>query len=94
MHSPTIPSPFPTRYLYEVCKYNYSNPGFSMATGHFTQVIWKSTAYVGCARTTATSCPGGVTDPVSKRKWFSPVYMLTCEYDDPGKDNLDDAPQL
>ena len=25
-------------YTQEVCKYNFSNPGFSEATGHFTQV--------------------------------------------------------
>ena len=29
--------------------YSYSRPGFSHATGHFTQVIWKSTTKVGCA---------------------------------------------
>ncbi|CCD23057.1 uncharacterized protein NDAI_0B00230 [Naumovozyma dairenensis CBS 421] len=28
--------------------YNYSNPGFSSATSHFTQLIWKSTTEVGC----------------------------------------------
>ncbi|KAF9971575.1 hypothetical protein BGZ73_005452 [Actinomortierella ambigua] len=31
-------------------KYNYNNPGFSMATGHFTQVVWKGTTAVGCAK--------------------------------------------
>ncbi|KAM0751628.1 PR-1-like protein, partial [Meredithblackwellia eburnea MCA 4105] len=29
--------------------YDYSNPGFSESTGHFTQVVWKSTSTVGCA---------------------------------------------
>ena len=29
--------------------YNYDSPGFSTATGHFTQVVWKDTTYLGCA---------------------------------------------
>ncbi|KAM9927433.1 hypothetical protein OXX59_002563 [Metschnikowia pulcherrima] len=33
----------------EISQYDYSNPGFSEATGHFTQVIWASTTKVGCA---------------------------------------------
>ena len=28
--------------------YNYKRPGFSMQTGHFTQVVWKGTTKVGC----------------------------------------------
>ncbi|CAF1052213.1 unnamed protein product [Adineta ricciae] len=31
----------------EVKQYNYGRPGFSMATGHFTQVVWKSTKRIG-----------------------------------------------
>ncbi|OCK84351.1 PR-1-like protein [Lepidopterella palustris CBS 459.81] len=30
-------------------KYNYNNPGFSVATGHFTQVVWKGSLRVGCS---------------------------------------------
>lgn len=32
----------------EVSSYDYSNPGFSMSTGHFTQLVWKGTTQVGC----------------------------------------------
>ncbi|KAI8084979.1 CAP domain-containing protein [Halteromyces radiatus] len=30
-------------------KYNFQHGDFSEATGHFTQVVWKSTTSVGCA---------------------------------------------
>mmetsp|Transcript_13750 Transcript_13750/g.26382 ORF Transcript_13750/g.26382 Transcript_13750/m.26382 type:complete len:409 (-) Transcript_13750:139-1365(-) len=48
--------------------YNYNNPGFSSATGHFTQVVWKGTENLGCAIAT---CSNG-------RKIYS------CNYDPPG----------
>jgi uncharacterized protein YkwD len=39
----------------EVKLYNFSRGGFSMETGHFTQVVWKQTTQIGCA---VTSCNG------------------------------------
>ncbi|KAI8067108.1 CAP domain-containing protein [Gongronella butleri] len=39
----------------EVKDYSYSNPGFSMATGHFTQVVWKGSTKIGCG---FASCNG------------------------------------
>ena len=36
----------PSRYN-EIKDYHYSYPGFSGATGHFTQVMWKATQKVG-----------------------------------------------
>ena len=33
----------------EVNKYNWNNPGFSMETGHFTQVVWRESTRVGYA---------------------------------------------
>ncbi|XP_054158428.1 Golgi-associated plant pathogenesis-related protein 1-like [Oppia nitens] len=30
--------------------YNYSDPKYSPKTGHFTQLVWKDTVHVGCAR--------------------------------------------
>jgi uncharacterized protein YkwD len=32
----------------EQAKYNYSKPGFARSTGHFTQMVWKSTKELGC----------------------------------------------
>lgn len=33
----------------EASKYDYNHPGFSSATGHFTQVVWKGSKQVACA---------------------------------------------
>jgi len=32
----------------EVKGYSFKQPGFSMQTGHFTQVVWRQTTQVGC----------------------------------------------
>ncbi|KHN98715.1 extracellular SCP domain-containing protein Pry1 [Metarhizium album ARSEF 1941] len=40
----------------ERTKYNWANPGFSMNTGHFTQVVWKQTRSLGCGW---KKCSGG-----------------------------------
>ncbi len=39
----------------EIKDYNYARPGFSGATGHFTQVIWNESRELGCGMKT---CPG------------------------------------
>jgi len=31
----------------EIKDYNFNRPGFSMKTGHFTQVVWKGTTRIG-----------------------------------------------
>jgi len=48
--------------------YSYMWPGFSYKTGHFTQVVWKSTKRLGCA---FVFCNG---------KNGTPGYYLVCEY--------------
>ncbi|SMN21736.1 similar to Saccharomyces cerevisiae YJL079C PRY1 Protein of unknown function [Maudiozyma saulgeensis] len=53
----------------EISNYDFSNPGFSSNTGHFTQLVWKSTTQVGCG---VKSC-GGV--------WGD--YVI-CSYDPAG----------
>lgn len=40
----------------EVKDYDYSKPGFSMDTGHFTQLVWKETSKIGCG---VKTCPDG-----------------------------------
>jgi len=52
--------------------YNWDKPGFSEATGHFTQLVWSNTTSVGCGR---TSCQG-------KNK--TPGWYVVCEYYPPG----------
>ncbi|MDB4964983.1 MAG: hypothetical protein JWN44_672 [Myxococcales bacterium] len=34
----------------EVKRFSFRNGGFSMKTGHFTQVVWRGTHEVGCGR--------------------------------------------
>ncbi|KAE9375367.1 PR-1-like protein, partial [Stipitochalara longipes BDJ] len=67
----------------ERVNYNWNNPGFSESTGHFTQIVWKTSTQVGCSRTLCSpgwwvvchySPPGNVlgildafTDNVGKR---------------------------
>ena len=52
----------------EVSQYNFAKPGFSGATGHFTQVVWKGTTEIGCGQ--ARDAKGG-------------TYVV-CNYNPPG----------
>ncbi|KAK6532168.1 hypothetical protein TWF694_003328 [Orbilia ellipsospora] len=51
-------------------KYDYNKPGFSYATGTFTQVVWKDSTQLGCAY--VQNCSGGYPN------------ILLCEYSPPG----------
>lgn len=50
--------------------YDYSNPGFSSDTGHFTQVVWKGTTEIGCGF--KSGCTTG---------WAN---VWVCQYNPPG----------
>ncbi len=56
-------------WVYEVEQYDYSNPGFTEGTGHFTQYVWKESTKVGCAWNTV-ECDGQA------------IFM--CNYNPPG----------
>ncbi|KAF9012626.1 CAP domain-containing protein [Cyathus striatus] len=62
-------------WMGEASQYNYNNPGFSAATGHFTQVVWKSTTSVACA---IADCPAG-----SIFSGLASKYVV-CRYAPPG----------
>lgn len=55
--------------------YNYERGSFSPSTGHFTQMIWKATRYVGCA-SAKSSRTGRMYIAVSQRKKFFSVPKL------------------
>jgi pathogenesis-related protein 1 len=42
------PSDVVTMWYAENSQYAFKAPGFSMSTGHFTQVVWRTTTQVGC----------------------------------------------
>ena len=52
-------------------QYSYRNPGFSSRTGHFTQLVWKSSQKLGC---------GYVQCNTHGRSWD----YLVCEYSPAG----------
>lgn len=59
----------------EVKQYNYSAPGFSSATGHFTQVVWKSSNQLGCGTAKGTKTLNGTR--------FNAFYVV-CHYSPAG----------
>jgi uncharacterized protein YkwD len=61
----------------EVKDYNYNKPGFSMDTGHFTQVVWKGTTKIGCGVKTCNNLSKG-------------FKLYTCSYSSYGNIVSDD----
>ncbi len=61
-------------WMSEASKYDYANPGFSAATGHFTQVVWKSTTQVTAS---VVRCPAGAI-------LAQPTVFVVARYTPPG----------
>ncbi len=57
----------------EAPRYDFSNPGFESATGHFTQLLWKGTMEIGCGHV------GSCTKEGSGMENF-----WVCHYNPPG----------
>jgi hypothetical protein len=56
----------------EYKNYSYAKPGFAMNTGHFTQLVWRSSKKLGCAY---VACDG---------QNGTPGNFLVCEYSPAG----------
>lgn len=81
---PTYDAIYNSWYKEELAHYDFNKPGFSHATGHLTQVIWKGSTKVGCAWTYGKACN------VAGNKR---LFKFVCEYQTQGnilggKDNV------
>lgn len=67
----------------EVERYNFKRGGFSMETGHFTQLVWKNTRRVGCGMTTCKGYDYWVCnyDPAGnyERQYKANVLPASCK---------------
>ncbi len=64
-----------TSWYNEVSSYDYNNPVFSSATGHFTQVVWKNSTNLGCGAAQGTKVMNGTN--------FNAFYVV-CQYSPAG----------
>lgn len=55
---------------YSSQSYDFSNPGYSSSTGHFTQMVWKGSNVLGCGVADCSSAGLGI--------------YLVCQYQPPG----------
>jgi uncharacterized protein YkwD len=60
-----------TAWYNEGRDYDYAHPGSSSGTGHFTQIVWKETTRIGCARAAGQGS-----------QWYE-TYVV-CDYLSPG----------
>ncbi|OCF44912.1 hypothetical protein I317_01191 [Kwoniella heveanensis CBS 569] len=63
----------------EASMYNWNAPGYQDAWGHFTQVVWKETKYIGCYIADCSMYPGSVVDAK-----YNSSFQAACEYDPAG----------
>jgi hypothetical protein len=63
--------------------YDFNDPGFSSGTGHFTQIVWKSTTKVACAVKSCTHITGYAT--------MNNAKLFVCRYSPPGNLNTKTA---
>ncbi|MEU5692822.1 CAP family protein [Actinosynnema sp. NPDC020468] len=63
-----------TSWLKQADDYDYGSPGYSAATGSFTQLVWKSTTQVVAA---VVSCPAGTV-------LSTPSTFVVARYTPPG----------
>ncbi|ORY29171.1 CAP domain-containing protein [Naematelia encephala] len=64
-------------WMSEAADYNWNDPAYSDATGHFTQVIWLATTEIGCF---IAECPAGTVFGSQ----YGISYQGTCEYKSAG----------
>jgi len=73
------PSDIVGSWVGEVSDYNVCSDSCSGMCGHYTQVVWDTTLYVGCA---ISNCTTG-----SPFGGFPNWYNVVCQYDPPGNYN-------
>lgn len=66
----------------EISSYDYSNPGFQEAAGHFTALVWASTTTVGCASANCPAPPGytGVDAVEYVCQYYTAGNVATTDY--------------
>lgn len=69
--STTLGNEAVTEWYKEINYYQYDSPGFSTATGHFTQVVWKGSTQLGCGAAQGTETIEGINRN---------VFYVVCHY--------------